>query len=115
MLQACGRPEAVHLALPRREEMDDVRAERHENVGDEPAVATPPERFGTHDRRTQATGQHQQLGEPLGEFLRLDVIRVGPECRVRPAGVRRIRIGATAAAKRREPVVGDAAALEHRL
>ena len=72
-------------------------------------MTAPPEKLRTHHRGAESAGEHQQLEQPLREFLRCDVVRVPAERRMSPTEVDRCGAGAPATTEQ-EPLVGDPAA-----
>jgi hypothetical protein len=55
-----------------------------QRVGEEPTMAAPRNRFGTHQRRLAFFRQTQELAQRLLEFRRLHIIGVPAEGRVPP-------------------------------
>ncbi len=66
-------------------EMLDTNAEEREHVGDDAAVASPPENLGAHDRRAKPAGDRHQLEESVREVLGRDVIGVPTKGGVSPS------------------------------
>ena len=87
-------------------------AKRHEDVGDHPAMAAPPEHLGAHDRRARSVREGEQLDEPLGELLGLDMIGLASKCAVTPARVRGVGARRSPSTKRGEPTIADAVGFE---
>jgi len=82
--------------------VDDVlhaNVQRHEHVGDDAAVATPPERLGAHGRRRTRLGQAAELGEAGTEILGQGMVGEVAEGLVAPHAVRRGRRAGRAVAK----------------
>jgi photosystem II stability/assembly factor-like uncharacterized protein len=72
--------------------VEDSDASTPEVIGNQCAVAAPPEGFGAHDRHADRRGgEHQSIN--LGaEGRRLHVVRVPTKRRVAPGGVPRVRL-----------------------
>lgn len=81
---------------------------RRQDVRDEPPVAAPPEEFGAHDGGPQSLEGRQQLEQPVGEFITLDVICVGAKSGGTPGRVRQCAGRPAPSAERGDPVVADA-------
>jgi len=74
------------------EQVDDREPPRDEGVGDEAAVTPPPEGLGAQEGHSPSSARFRlELGERALERGGLHVIGVGPEARVLPGDVRRVR------------------------
>src|SRR6185503_8553968 len=60
-------------------------AEGDEHVGDQSPMTSPPQQLRTHHGSAQSVCEHEQLLEPLGEFVAGDMIRVAAKGEVAPA------------------------------
>lgn len=98
----------MHVAWSIIAQVNHLHPEHGQDVGDEPPVTAPPEHLGAHDDGAKAGGQHEELVETLGKFLRADMVRIGLEGGMPPAEIDRVGVGAAPAAERRDPVIGDA-------
>jgi hypothetical protein len=58
-------------------------------VGDDPAVAAPPNRFGAHDYASMLTAVFPKQRQPRGERGRQGIVRVVPKAAHSPIGIRR--------------------------
>src|SRR5688572_24514399 len=86
-------------------------------VGDDAAMATPPHRFGAHDRAAPLGSESHQLAERLLELLRQRIVRIIMEALVVPVAVKlRIDIVRSAAksAQTGNPDVSELVRLELR-
>src|SRR6476660_7663331 len=61
------------------EDVNDFEPEPAQDVGDQSAVATPPDRFSAHDRRTHAERQIDQDHKSVRKRAGGHVIGVSPE------------------------------------
>ena len=87
------------------------RAAAHQQiVGNDPAVTTPPHRFGAHDRGRPLVGEARELVEPFGKGIGQRIIGVIVEAAVLPEAIhfRRDVMGAAPKpAEPSDPVVAD--------
>ena len=58
-------------------------------IGDDPSMASPPDRLGAHDRTAVSGAQRLELGEPGGKGLGQRIIRIVAEAANPPIPVRR--------------------------
>src|SRR3954462_9926211 len=79
--------------------MTDLDAAGDGRIGDELAVASPPDRFGAHHRGGSVAGPLHQVVERVFERRRLHVIGVAAESLDPPRGVHRITPRLAKAAK----------------
>src|SRR6266481_8994567 len=56
-------------------------------ICDEAAMASPPNRLGTHDRHALVAGEFNQAFDSFNESLALHIIGVAPERFVSPCGI----------------------------
>ena len=85
--QPSRRRESMQLVLLCIEYVNHREAEHDEHVGDETTVTAPPENLGAHHCRTLSACQHEELEQPVGEFLGRQMVGVGPECWMPPSGI----------------------------
>lgn len=57
------------------------------DVGDQPAVTTPPQRLATHDHHMVGLDKREQVHHSSSEFVGSGVCRVRLECGVSPPGI----------------------------
>ena len=109
-----GRPRAsrraagwrrLGLAAPDIEEVDHLGTGHHGGVGDEAAMAAPPQRLGTHDRQREIG---QEVVEGVAEGGGVHVVGVAGEGVVLPGRVARAPCPAAPPAELLSPLVGDA-------
>src|SRR5438105_3932 len=77
----------MRLGLVRAEEMDHLATGGEGGVGDEPAVAAPPEGLGAHDREGRVVARVRLREEPLergAELGRVHVVGESAEAGVAP-------------------------------
>ena len=78
----------MRLDLFMVENVKDFDAVRFEIVGNQRAMASPPDCFGAQDGGWPVFRRYvRQALDPLAKIFRLHVIRVTPERRVSPRGV----------------------------
>ncbi len=81
------------------QQVDDVPPARLEVVGDQPAVALPPQGFGAHHCRGRAPRQRGQPFAGLAVRGRRHVVGIAPEPGIAPGVVGRTRHGGAASAQ----------------
>src|SRR5690606_4755605 len=69
------------------DDVTDGNAPRDQHIGNDPAMAAPPDRLGAHAGRPGGIRNREELGESLLELAGCHVIGIGPEGRVPPSGV----------------------------
>src|SRR5262245_29809066 len=95
--------------------MRDVVAGGDESIRDQPAMALPPQGFGTHDRDATLVCERNQCIECRAELRRLHVVGVAAKGGDTPAGVARVLPRGASAAEVRHPAIRDAELQEKRL
>lgn len=84
---ACGWNMRAQYAVV-HQMLDGYAMQKKRRIGDEPAMATPPERFGAHDDSTCGKDLAEQCLQRGGEWGRFHVIGVGAKRRVAKRDVR---------------------------
>ena len=92
--------------------MQNPKAQPLQHVGDECAVAPPPQRFSTQDRSASTESEALQSHQRFREFLGFHVVGVAPERGTAPGSVDRIRASVPAASQLWEPEIVEAAGVE---
>ena len=105
--------EAVGHLFIRRNEMNNLQTSHYQCVGDQAAMASPPQCFSAHQTWPHS-GAHFRLdvGDRSGEFFCIHEVRVVSECLYAPRGVPgRTRAARTPPASKpvAPEVIGDAA------
>jgi hypothetical protein len=90
----------------------DVDVSRHEDIGNQLAVALPPFRLRAHHRSLPLARKCDQPVQRPRKLDRLHVIGVSAERGMPPAAVRRVRFRLSQPAKRTEMEIRDAVRAE---
>src|SRR5918994_923555 len=69
-------------------DMEHLEPEPAEHISYQPAVTSPPDSLGTHDRSAQTERQVYQAVQPFSKILGRHVVRVASEGVVAPRRVR---------------------------
>src|SRR5690606_11406987 len=59
------------------DDVTDGNAPRDQHVGNDPAMAAPPDRLGAHEGRRRGIRHREELGESLLELAGCDVVGIG--------------------------------------
>ena len=103
----CGRV-GVHDGVLRVEDMHHFDTTHAQDIGDERAMATPPQRFSAHERCALASAKLDQLAQTARKLRAFHVVGVATKGRVAPGDIRRIRTCRPPAAEGGKPVISDA-------
>src|SRR5690606_15833358 len=112
MLQADRAGIGMCLAVLFVLDVQHLHSGRHQYIGNDRAVAAPPEHLGAHYRGTVPRSQFLQAGQAPGEFGTGHMVGVAAEGGIAPGRVGRVGREAAPAAEFRQQLVMDARRLQ---